>query len=445
MISCNVAEERLTLAKFMDRLGMTDYPDARTIDRPKTYDHTKIFNVKNERNVNSGVNLGSSVQVPYGVDRRRRIEEHDFDAIRDAGFYYVRIPVHFMANLWVASDTQQEDQNQFDYLDWVVDNILKRDMIVILAYFSLISDGQFSFDSEDARIENEEKFFTFWKIISERYKEYPAELYFELANEPHDPITADIWNDYINRVIPQIRNSGGNNKTRMIVVPANILIKKNVHIGFISHSWDVINGIKELELPSVEEDPYVMVTFHYYKPGEFTFQGESYTEDLARFARKRLGNMWDNTDRQKKLIRDDFDIISQWAQENRRKIILGEFGVTIYADMDSQVNWTTFVREEAESRGMIWLFWGFYDFGSFGALYNQSNRYWNENILNALIPLKKSTVGKRDQASVQELIAFLKDPEWKIRENAAIALMSRGPEAEPAIPALIEALRDEEW
>ena len=381
------------------------------------------------------------------------MEEYDFDVISDAGFYHIRVPVQFLPHLIKSGDTYQLDQNLLTRLDWVIENILERDMIVILDFHYLIPENTYSFASKQESIQNEQKFLAVWKILAERYKEYPSELYFELANEPHKPILPDAWNRYIQKALDQIRSSGGNNTTRMVIVGTNVLI------GNVIRTWDNVNGIHQLKLPSVEDDPNIMVTFHYYDPVPFTYQGETYNDDLKRYSKYWLGNMWDNTDRQKARIRKDFDTISKWAQENKRVIILGEFGVTIHADIDSQVNWTRFIREEAESRGMIWIFWQLFDSDgdTLGGLYNRSIGYWREEILHALLPedeqiesdaVKDGTSDVWNEERVQkvrELIPALQDPEWKIRKSTAIALRTLGPEAELAIPALIEALKDEEW
>jgi endoglucanase len=431
---------------IVDRLVMFTYPDARTGNRPRNYRFTRVYNVKRNRNVNSGINLGIGLERDWG----RALKEKDFDAIHDAGFYYVRIPIQFLPYLVTSGDTYQIDQSLLTRLDWVIGNILQRDMIAILDFHFLIPDDMYAFASQQDKIQREQKFLAVWEILSERYKEYPSGLYFELANEPRKPITSDMWNEYVQKAILHIRGSGGNNTTRMVIVGTNILI------GELIHTWDQVNGIHQLQIPPVEEDPNIIVTFHYYEPVSFTYQGQTYTEDLARVSDYWMGNTWDNTDKQREFIRKDFDVISQWAQEHQRNIVLGEFGVGIFADTDSQINWTTLVREEAETRGMIWIFWQLYDDDVLGAIYNQSGGYWKEEVLNALIPdeglaeSEQNTLGGGQGSTgtetiVQELSALLKDPEWTIRKNAAISLADRGPEAEPAMPALVEALSDEEW
>jgi endoglucanase len=62
---------------------------------------------------------------------------------------------------------------------------------------------------------------------------------------------------------------------------------------------------------------------------------------------------------------------------------LGEFGAYSKADMQSRVNWTTFVREEAEKRGFSYAYW---EFGAGFGVYDREATGWNEGLLRALVP-----------------------------------------------------------
>jgi endoglucanase len=62
---------------------------------------------------------------------------------------------------------------------------------------------------------------------------------------------------------------------------------------------------------------------------------------------------------------------------------MGEFGAYGKADMQSRVSWTTFMREEAEKRGISWSYW---EFGAGFGVYDRGAGAWNEELLWALIP-----------------------------------------------------------
>jgi endoglucanase len=81
-------------------------------------------------------------------------------------------------------------------------------------------------------------------------------------------------------------------------------------------------------------------------------------------------------------IRASFDEVAAWAAKQGVPLWLGEFGAYSKADMQSRINWTTFIREEAESRGISWAYW---EFGSGFGVYDRAAQRWNEGLLRALI------------------------------------------------------------
>ncbi|MBN2442330.1 MAG: cellulase family glycosylhydrolase [Spirochaetales bacterium] len=418
------------------------YPDAHIKKGDIHYLTSKIYNVRRTRNDQSGINLGCALQAPNEGDWGLVLKEKDFDAVQKAGFYHIRVPVQFLPHLTRRDNTYQLDEKFLLRLDWVIGNILDRDMIAIIDFHYVIPDAKLSFTSPREKMECEERFLAVWKLLAERYKDFPDTLYFELANEPHRPINPEVWNSFVQHALTAIRRTGGNNSKRMIIVGTNI------RIGLLIHTWDQVNGIDQLTLPSVEDDPNIMVTFHYYNPYPFSHQGETYTPDLEFISGVWVGNKWTNTDNQISYVKKDFDRISRWARNNHRKVILGEFGVSIYADKDSQVNWTRLVREEAESRGMIWIFWQLYDISSLGGIYNQSDGFWRKEIIDALLPGEDWADNNSDaepESVIRELIILLQDPEWKIRRKAAFSLRDIAPAGKSAIPVLISSLKDEEW
>ncbi|MDP3179761.1 MAG: cellulase family glycosylhydrolase, partial [Spirochaetaceae bacterium] len=320
---------------------------------------------------------------------------------------------------------------------------LDRGIIAHLDFHLLVPDEKRTFDSDAEQARNETEFLAIWSELANRYKNWPPNLYFELANEPHAPITPELWNDYAKKALEIIRSRGGNNVVRQVIVAVNEL----------QDPWNQVKAIRRLELPSTEEDPNILVTFHYYQPNTFAWQGETFTPSIDGPSRRWLGNMWDNSWRQKAMIRRDFDLVSNWAKKNRRKIILGEFGVTQNADIVSQANYTSFIREEAEKRGMVWMLWQLFADRSLGALYDESTGSFRKEILDALMPEQESGLVeaadrvpiRSDPDSIDSAITALKDPEWTVRERAACALRSTEPNAKAAVPALIAALGDEEW
>lgn len=416
------------------------YP-GRTKSGPHSYDFTKEYTVRRHTNPHSGVNFGLAFQGENEGDYGVVYGESDFDAARDAGFHYIRIHADFLPQLSKTEDGYEIDETYLPRLDWAIGNVLDRGMTAILDFNKMIPDDQYAFHSAGEKVQAEARFLAVWGILSDRYRDYPPELYFELANEPHRPVTPELWNTYVSDALTVIRQSGGNNAERMVVAGTDILI------GRIIHAWDQVNGIKRLKLPTVQEDPNIMVTFHYYNPYPFTHQEEVYTDQLKRASWMWKGNLWNGTEKQKAYVQRDFDTVAAWAKENGRRVIIGEFGVSKNVDIPSAARWTRLVREEAEARDMDWVFWDFYDQDSLGALYDQSAGYWRGEILDALLPADEWADETFDAASyIQGLIGKLSDPEWTVRKEAAMRLSLCGPQGDAAIPGLIRVLtEDEEW
>lgn len=67
--------------------------------------------------------------------------------------------------------------------------------------------------------------------IAEHLKNYNEDLYFEILNEPTKNLTSDKWNSLLTETITLIRNTGGNNATRKIVI--GNLVQDLVYIIFI--------------------------------------------------------------------------------------------------------------------------------------------------------------------------------------------------------------------
>jgi endoglucanase len=72
-----------------------------------------------------------------------------------------------------------------------------------------------------------------------------------------------------------------------------------------------------------------------------------------------------------------------WAGARGRPLFLGEFGAFSKADAASRVEWTAFVRSEAERLGMGWAYW---DFGTDFGVFDPRLDAWREPLRRALIP-----------------------------------------------------------
>jgi len=301
-----------------------------------------------------GVNLGNMLEAPNEGDWNVRVHEEYFDLIKQAGFDFVRLPVNWRGHTRLLKQADapaalEIDPDFFARIDEVVCWSLSRDLPVIIDFHHY--DELWNHQEPD-------EFVHLWKQIAEHYAHYPSQVLFELANEPNGNISAETWNQFIAAVLPVVRQSN----------PA-----RDVIIGPIE--WNAFDYLPTLDVP---DDDHLIVTFHYYIPQAFTHQGVVWLDGSDAW----LGTSWEGTDAERNEIRQDFDMVSDWASANGNpRILLGEFGSYEKAPLDSRVRWTRFVREQAEAKGFAWSYW---ELASGFGVYDPQSMSWREDLMQAL-------------------------------------------------------------
>ena len=301
-----------------------------------------------------GVNLANALDAPREGEWGVIIQEEYFDAISDAGFNLVRIPVAFSHHLDKSAQFPVAD----DFLlriDEVINWAIQRRLAVLLSFHSF----------EDLYREPElhaERFLAIWEQIARRYGRRYPNLFFELLNEPHGNVSADIWNDILVKAVSRIRQ----------VDPVRLLF-----LGGIEYSSP--QTLREMHFP--EGDRNLVATFHYYRPYEFTHQGAEWSEGSGKW----LGREWFGNAGEMDAVRKDFEEAARWSRETGIPVFLGEFGSIVKADRESRVRWIKAVREQAEYHGFGWAVW---DFCAHFAVFDGNDAKSDPEIMSALIPQK---------------------------------------------------------
>ncbi len=306
-----------------------------------------------------GINLGNALEAPREGEWGMTLEESYFEAIKQAGFDSVRIPIRWSAH---AGDQPPYtiDPEFFERVDWAIDQALKRGLVAIINVHHF---GEMDTDPDKF----EPKLRALWTQVAGRYRDRPGTLYFELLNEPHEKLTPERWNRTIPALLEIVRAT---NPRRTVIVGPGM--------------WNSLHELDKLALP--EEDRRIIVTFHYYLPFPFTHQGAEWVEGSAKW----LGTEWSGSPEQTKALRDDLDKAAAWAKAHDRPLFLGEFGAYSKADMPSRATWTAAVTREAERRGFSWAYW---EFGSGFGAYDRQAKSWHGPLLKALLP----AIGARDR------------------------------------------------
>jgi endoglucanase len=339
MVSCQLGE--------MSAAATATAQSQATLDAYSAIDaQTYAANVR----IGRSINLGNALEGPREGAWGLYLKEEYFVEIAKAGFDSVRVPIRWSA--YAAVEPPYEiSQLIFDRIDWVIEQAFANDLAVIINIHHF--DAMMQMPEIQA-----DRLATIWRQIAEHYQGYPDTLYFEILNEPNANLDSTLWNRFFPQALAAIRET---NPERYVIIGPD--------------QWNSIDRLSTLELPVA--DRRIIVTFHYYKPHEFTHQGASWSS-----AAEIKDHPW-GSETEVNALTADFDAALAWSEHEQRPLFIGEFGVFGQVPDDVRAVWLSTVRAEAEKRGFSWAHW---DFGTNFAAYDLSTKTWSEPILRALIP-----------------------------------------------------------
>jgi endoglucanase len=306
------------------------------------------------------LNMGAGVNIIGGYDAfweggQTKFRLTDFAKARDAGFTTVRIPLFAFKHLQPDGHL---DAAYLKRIDQVVEAALASNLTIILDEH----DFEFCAKDADACATN---LTNVWYELSDRYKNAPNNVIFELLNEPNGQVDDKIWNSWLIDLLAIIRET---NPTRNVIVGPT--------------HWNSRADLPLLKLPV--NDKHLIITFHYYDPFPFTHQGASWAPKDIEATK---GVRWTGTPEELAAVDADFDKVLLWSQAANRPIFLGEFGAyDKYGKLEDRAAWTAAVTTSAHKHGFATAYW-YWD-GGF-AVYDVDKQQWIKPILEALIQKSK--------------------------------------------------------
>jgi len=290
--------------------------------------------------------------------------EKDVQWIAARGFDHIRFPID--ARLWLKADGSL-DPVKIKPFEEAIQWSRKQHLGIILDVHFLpgadFNDGGDGRAFVDPEIQN--RAVGIWREIAQRFAGEPADVRFEIINEPVAPENKQL-NVLNRRVLAAIRES---NPTRMVYLTCN--------------RWSTIATIDDVELP---DDPNIVFTFHFYEPLLFTHQSAPWifakqgmppvkfpgvVPNIAPFVKPgdAMATSVGRTLSVATDIDEPFAKMAAWAAKHAkgREILLGEFGVYKAADDASTEAWLRGVLEACKRHGFAWNFWG-YRSSEFGVL-----------------------------------------------------------------------------
>ena len=192
------------------------------------------------KNMGVGWNLGNTLDANDASKTWTTTEQHEtcwgqpvtkpelMKMMKEAGFNSIRVPVTWYQEMDSEGNVNEAWMNRVkEVVDYVIDN----GMYCILNVHHDTGDGNTHWihASSTNYNKNKAKFEKLWKQIAETFKDYDQHLLFEGDNEMLDD--NNTWNepknktdgykainDYAKSFVTTVRNSGGNNASRNLIV-----------------------------------------------------------------------------------------------------------------------------------------------------------------------------------------------------------------------------------
>ena len=312
-----------------------------------------------------GWNLGNSLDaVGSGLSSETawgnpKTEKELIDAVKEAGFDVIRIPVTWMGHF--DNETYTIDTEWLARVKEVVDYVIDNDMYAVI---NIHHDGNDTAQSwltpapsdEDSMVS---QFETLWKQIAEYFNEYDEHLMFAGMNEFHkgysNPSSEYLRiTDRLNQsFVDTVRATGGNNEKRILIVQAYNT-----------------NGDASLKMtvPTDTVSDKLMVEIHFYDPWNFAGEGKG-----------DWGKTGTNTDSwgQEDWVYDIFGRIKAKFVDNNIPVILGEYGAVNNknGNDDHRRYYVEYVTKAAKENGILPIWWDNGNDSGSGEAFSLFNRY----------------------------------------------------------------------
>ena len=340
-----------------------------------------------------GWNLGNSLDATggSGLDTETswsnpKTTQALIDKVKSLGFNTVRVPVSWGKH--VSGDNYTIDSAWLARVKEVVDYCYKNDMYVILNIHhdtkSSVSASGAGYYPRSSAYSSSEKFVTsVWSQMAEYFKDYDYHLIFETLNEPRLIGTGcewwfDKWNipsevkdaiDCINKLnqkaVDTIRNTGSNNRGRLIMCPGYDASIDGATVSGFKLPTD-ISGNKNR----------IAVSVHAYSPYNFAMNidtSNGATSTYSSSIKEELKNL--------------FSTLKSNFRDKGIPVVIGEFGSTDKNNTAERVKWATDYTALAKKNNIPCVLW---DNNAF-AVYNGNSIVLNSEY-HGYINRKNNTV-----------------------------------------------------
>jgi endoglucanase len=332
--------------------------------------------------IKRGVNISHwlSQSRRRGTERKNLIQKEDIDFIAGVGYDHIRIPID-EEQMWDTLGNKEPKAFQLLHngIRWAAENQLRVvvDLHILRSHY---------FNAEEKPLWTDpaaqQQFLKCWRDLSEELQKYPNGLVaYELMNEPVADHPEE-WNVLVDKALTVVRK---NEPGRKVVIGSN--------------RWQSVHTFDDLRVP--EDDPNIILSFHFYIPFIVTHYKASWTgiadyngsvkypgltvkdedlEDLKGELYIRIKN------EQKFYTRDSLEALMSQpirkAAQYGLPLYCGEWGALPTIDQESRFNWYRDMRYILEKNDIAWANWDYK--GGFGIVAGDVSKPYND-LINILV------------------------------------------------------------
>ena len=289
------------------------------------------------------------------------------DSICAKGFKTLRVPVTWQFNLSSAPEYRIE-KDYLDMVEEVVNYALDNDMYVIV---NIHHDEQLIIPTYTKYDESAKVVSAIWSQVSERFKDYDDKLIFETLNEMRVKGSPEEWQggtaegrDCLNKfhaeALKIIRNSGGNNASRKVM------------LSTYAASCNP-DAQRELVIP---DDENIIVSLHNYYPYDFCMK------------KSHVDAKWGSDD-DKASLDAEFDRINEIFISKGIPVIMGEWGCFHKNDMNSRIAHAKYYVKACLDLGICPVVWDNGVFSEYGLINRHKVEWVYPEVADAIVEMTK--------------------------------------------------------
>lgn len=294
--------------------------------------------------IGNGWNLGNTLEAcNLDADEKMGLESEVYwgnpyttkkmiEAVKSAGFGSVRIPVTWTPHM---DENYTIDKAWLNRVQEIVDMVLECDMYAII---NVHHDDRFWLITDEEHEEQTKFILTkIWSQVSEHFKGYDERLVFETMNEPRVVGDKNEWSgteeyyNVVNRLnaaaLETIRNGGGYNETRFVMLPSYAARCEK-------------EPISAVRLP---DDEHIIFSVHFY-PG--TAHRSEFPDCENKLSLKEKSEIYHT-------IRNFY----KFFLKKGYGVVLGEYGWTDRVNLENLSERAEFLLSTANSFGIPCIVW----------------------------------------------------------------------------------------